>query len=160
MNIGLELLTGIDFAILLCKIELLLKCFILDTEKMRTNKQPKIIIHHALAEVSIKPCVKVNEEQLTKLITHALDAVLAKNHITSEQVHHDTATRHGDYYNTPGYNLKLYRARADLTQTALAELIDIRQHHLSEMEHNKRPIGKNMAKKIAQILNINYKELV
>ncbi len=45
------------------------------------------------------------------------------------------------------------RSREDLTQVALAELTGILpQRHLSEMEHGKRPIGKENAKKLAKAL--------
>ena len=46
---------------------------------------------------------------------------------------------------------------AEFTQARLAEKIGVKRHHISEMEHNKRPIGKNMAKRLAKALNTNYK---
>ena|SRR4030042_1503481 len=49
------------------------------------------------------------------------------------------------------------RYREGLTQIQLAELIGIPQRHISEMENGKRPIGKEMAKRIGKALNINYK---
>jgi plasmid maintenance system antidote protein VapI len=33
----------------------------------------------------------------------------------------------------------------------------IPQRHISEMENGKRPIGKEMAKKLGKALNISYK---
>jgi plasmid maintenance system antidote protein VapI len=48
----------------------------------------------------------------------------------------------------------------DLTQAMLAEQTGIRQHHLSEMEHNKRPLGKVNAKKLADILECDYRRLL
>jgi plasmid maintenance system antidote protein VapI len=44
-----------------------------------------------------------------------------------------------------------------MTQQVLAELLDIRQSHLSEMENSKRPIGKNMAKKLAKVFGCDYR---
>ena len=44
-----------------------------------------------------------------------------------------------------------------LTQTELAEKIGIKPHHISEMENSKRAIGKNMAKRLARVLNTGYK---
>lgn len=49
------------------------------------------------------------------------------------------------------------RYREGLTQTELAELTGIPQRHISEMEHGKRPIGKEMAKRLGKALNISYK---
>lgn len=49
------------------------------------------------------------------------------------------------------------RYREGLTQTRLAELTGIPQRHISEMENGKRPIGKEMAKRLGKVLNISYK---
>ncbi len=49
------------------------------------------------------------------------------------------------------------RYREGMTQTQLAELTGIPQRHISEMENGKRPIGKEMAKRLGKALNIGYK---
>jgi DNA-binding XRE family transcriptional regulator len=49
------------------------------------------------------------------------------------------------------------RYREGLTQMKLAEMIGIPQRHISEMENGKRPIGKEMAKRLGKALNISYK---
>jgi DNA-binding XRE family transcriptional regulator len=49
------------------------------------------------------------------------------------------------------------RNREGLTQMKLAELIGVPQRHISEMENAKRPIGRDMAKRIGKALNISYK---
>ena len=53
-----------------------------------------------------------------------------------------------------------YRQRAELTQGQLAEQIDIRQPHLSEMKNDKRVSGKANAKKLAAVLNCDYQKLL
>ncbi len=60
----------------------------------------------------------------------------------------------------PGNILRGLRTREDLTQAQLAEKIGIRPHHISEMEHGKRPIGRALAKKLATALNASYKLLL
>ncbi|MEZ6853113.1 helix-turn-helix domain-containing protein [Halodesulfovibrio aestuarii] len=45
------------------------------------------------------------------------------------------------------------RLREGLTQEKLATAIGYKKHHSSEMENNKRPIGKNMAQRLAEALN-------
>lgn len=60
----------------------------------------------------------------------------------------------------PGKILRGLRTREDLTQAQLAEKIGVRPHHVSEMEHGKRVIGKAMAKKLATVLNTSYKILL
>lgn len=60
----------------------------------------------------------------------------------------------------PALALRGLRYREEMTQKELAKKLGIRQHHLSEMEHAKRPIGKAMAKKIAAVLNANWRVLM
>jgi len=49
------------------------------------------------------------------------------------------------------------RHKEKLTQIQLAVMIGIPQRHISEMENGKRPIGKEMAKRLGEALNISYK---
>jgi len=56
-----------------------------------------------------------------------------------------------------GLMLKGARLKAQFTQKELAEKLGIHTHHISEMEHGKRTIGKSMARKLAQILEVDYK---
>lgn len=57
----------------------------------------------------------------------------------------------------PSVCLRGGRYREGLTQIQLAELTGIPQRHISEMENGKRPIGKEMAKRLGKALNISYK---
>jgi DNA-binding XRE family transcriptional regulator len=65
----------------------------------------------------------------------------------------------GEVY--PDFNpmiaLRGARKRENLTQKELASLIGISQTHISEMEHGKRPIGREMAKRFAKALNVDYR---
>lgn len=56
-----------------------------------------------------------------------------------------------------GLMLRGGRHKAGLTQKILAEKIGVKTHHISEMEHGKRPIGKKMAQKLAKIFNVDYR---
>ena len=56
----------------------------------------------------------------------------------------------------PGVTLAGARQKEGLTQVQLARLTGIPQRHLSEMEHGKRPIGKERAKKLAEVLKVDY----
>ena len=49
------------------------------------------------------------------------------------------------------------RKREGLTQKELAALLGVSQTHISEMEHGKRPIGKEMAKRLAKVLKADYR---
>jgi hypothetical protein len=59
--------------------------------------------------------------------------------------------------NVPGACLRSAREKQGITQKQLSELTEIPQRHISEMENNKRPIGKKNAKILAQALNVGYK---
>jgi DNA-binding XRE family transcriptional regulator len=110
-------------------------------------------------DVSIAPAVKVNATHLKRIIRSALDDYLDEARVPAALVHAEATARHGGAYRTPGYFLRRYRLRAALTQAALAARAEMRQHHLSEMEHNKRPIGKASARKLAKLLHCDYKKL-
>ena len=58
---------------------------------------------------------------------------------------------------TPGRLLRGARYREDLTQKQLADKVGIARRHISEMENNKRTIGKVMAKRLGEVLNVGYK---
>ncbi len=117
-------------------------------------------IHHDLGDVVLKPSGKVDRARLKKMIRSTLDQYLAEDRVSAKTLHEEAKQRHVDHYRTPGYYLHLYRQRAELTQAELADTTGIRQHHLSEMEHNKRVLGKANAKKLADILDCDYRKLL
>ena len=54
----------------------------------------------------------------------------------------------------PQVALRAYRTREGLTQKALSTRTGIPQHHISEMENGKRPIGKERARRLAEALGV------
>jgi DNA-binding XRE family transcriptional regulator len=56
-----------------------------------------------------------------------------------------------------GSAIRGLRLRQGLTQEQLAQLLGVKRPNLSEMENGKRPIGKNMAKRLAQVLKTDYR---
>lgn len=52
--------------------------------------------------------------------------------------------------------LKGYRIREGLTQATVGEILGIEQTNISKMELGKRPIGKNLAKKLAKLFKTDY----
>ena len=57
----------------------------------------------------------------------------------------------------PSAILRGSRNKEELTQVRLSEMTGIPRRHLSEMEHGKRTIGKETAKKLAKALNCDYR---
>ena len=60
-------------------------------------------------------------------------------------------------YTRPGACLQGARVKEGLSQVELAEKLRISQSNLSKMELGKRSIGKVMAKRLAAILNVDYR---
>jgi Plasmid maintenance system antidote protein len=56
-----------------------------------------------------------------------------------------------------GLMLRGSRHKESLTQQQLAKALGISQHHISEMENGKRPIGKEMAKRLAKFFKTDYR---
>ncbi len=56
-----------------------------------------------------------------------------------------------------GLVLKGCRSREGVTQKELADALHISQHHISEMENGKRPVGKEMAKRFAKFFKTDYR---
>ena len=60
----------------------------------------------------------------------------------------------------PALYLRGIRRREGLTQKQLAETTGMRQTHISEMEHGKRAISKQSAKKLAIALRTHWKHFL
>jgi len=60
-------------------------------------------------------------------------------------------------YTEVGAALRGARFKEDMTQKEVAEKLGILPHHISEMEHGKRPIGKAMAKRLAKLFHVDYR---
>ena len=60
----------------------------------------------------------------------------------------------------PGMVLAGARGKEGITQRELARRVSLPQRHISEMERGKRPIGKEMAKKLGKSLGIDYRALL
>jgi ribosome-binding protein aMBF1 (putative translation factor) len=53
--------------------------------------------------------------------------------------------------------LRGFRLREEMTQEELAEKIKIKQGDLSKMENGTRPIGKEIAKRLAKVFHTDYR---
>lgn len=56
-----------------------------------------------------------------------------------------------------GQMLRGSRFKEEISQTELAEAIGVKPHHISEMENGKRPIGKEMAHRLAKFFKVDYR---
>jgi len=64
-----------------------------------------------------------------------------------------------EFSGQPEYSVALRGARKKegLTQAELARATGISQGHISEMERGKREIGKERAKRLGEVLKVNYR---
>ena len=101
-------------------------------------------INHDLADVVVKPNGRVNQVRLKKIIRSALDQYLVEDRIPVEVIHDAAKERHGQYYQTTGYYVRLYRQRANLTQVRLAHCRTFfklrRRQHRSRSEIQEIPL--------------------
>lgn len=62
---------------------------------------------------------------------------------------------------TPGKVLRAYRTRENLTQEELGRRIGgVPRQHISGMESGSRPIGREMAKRFAEVLGFDYRKIL
>jgi ribosome-binding protein aMBF1 (putative translation factor) len=69
----------------------------------------------------------------------------------------DSAKKLIEKYSEAGAILRGARFKNDFTQKQLAEKLGVKPHHISEMEHGKRSIGKTMARRLAEVLDVDYR---
>lgn len=94
---------------------------------------------------------------------------LTKTHLTKERKSKQSPPKGKDIpwrvsakqeiekYTEIGAMVRAGRFKAGLTQRELAEKLDILPHHVSEMEHGKRPVSKKMAQKLGKVFNLDYR---
>lgn len=100
--------------------------------------------------------LRVHRQNVQKLkkFAQALESGEDRNYTVAEVF--------SEYENKPNpVALRAYRTREGLTQKKLSERTGIPQRHLSEMENNKRSLGKDRARKLAKALNLSdYRALL
>jgi len=77
----------------------------------------------------------------------------SKTHLSIDDVFGELIDEHGE----PGLLLKGLRHREGLSQIELAKILNISQTNLSAMENGRRPIGKELAKRIAANFEVDYR---
>ena len=61
---------------------------------------------------------------------------------------------------TPGAYMRIYRENHKLTQEQLGEKIGASKSFICDVEHDRRAISKEMAKKLAQVFNISVARFI
>ena len=113
----------------------------------RTKKRP--------TDEMVTLCLRVhrsNEERIKRFIT-SIEAERTSESSPWREVL--TELRPDD--SIPSAILRGSRVKEELTQVQLSEMTGIPRRHISEMEHGKRTIGRETARKLAQALNCDYR---
>jgi DNA-binding XRE family transcriptional regulator len=58
---------------------------------------------------------------------------------------------------TSGDLIRGARYREGLTQVNMAKLLGVSKSYLSDLEHDRRPVSKKMARDLGALLNVNWK---
>ena len=61
---------------------------------------------------------------------------------------------------TPGDHLRVTRTMREMKQTELAKKIGVAPRQISDMEKGRTPIGKKMAMRLGEALNMDYKHFL
>lgn len=61
---------------------------------------------------------------------------------------------------TPGGNLRFYRTLHHMTQTDLASRLSTTKQHISDMEHDRKPISKKTAKELSALFKISVNRFI
>jgi len=61
---------------------------------------------------------------------------------------------------TPGDHLRVTRTMREMKQTELAKKIGVESRQISDMEKGRAPIGKKMAIRLGEALNMDYKHFL
>jgi len=97
-----------------------------------------------------------NAERIRRYVSSIEPDNQGEGSITAEEFFHKHLGDRPEW----AVNLHGARTREGLTQLKLAELTDIPQRHISEMENGKRAIGKERARVLAKALNTDYRHFL
>jgi ribosome-binding protein aMBF1 (putative translation factor) len=103
-------------------------------------------------------CIKIPLDRLEQVRT-AIESMLALIEAEAEAAGEEKFTTFEELFPDfhVGNALRGARTREGLTQAQLAALIGAKPTHISAMEKGKRPIGKDMAKRLGKALRVGYK---
>jgi DNA-binding XRE family transcriptional regulator len=119
-------------------------------KKPRTNLGIKIQVGGSRARLFLVP--KDRAEGVVRLLQD-FEVEADEGAVPYREAVKDLIAKHSE----AGLALRGARTKAGLTQVELAKKTDIPQTHLSAMETGKRTIGKKLARRLGQVLKIDYR---
>jgi DNA-binding XRE family transcriptional regulator len=124
------------------------------TKKRHTKKIVLRVVCDMAKPAKIKAALKpfecvVNHEAAAK--PEAVETAAEREWMTPEEVFPGFGG---------GHSLRGARSREEVSQRQLARLTGVSVQNISAMEHGRRPIGKEMAKRLAAVLNTDWRLLL
>jgi DNA-binding XRE family transcriptional regulator len=124
------------------------------TKKPRTEKIILSVVCDKARLPKIKAALKpfecvIKHEVVAKL--EILDTATDREWMTPEEVFPGFGA---------GHSLRGARYREDVSQRQLSKLSGVSVQNISAMEHGRRPIGKEMAKRLGKVLNTDWRLLL
>lgn len=120
----------------------------------RTKKHPieaEQVFLGILCQQAILPEIKALLEERGCSIQQETSTKPEKEWLTTKEVFPDFHA---------GHALRGARYREDVSQRQLAKLTGVSVQNISAMENGRRPIGKDMAKRFAKVLNTDWRLLL
>ena len=106
------------------------------------------------------PMFEVKGEIPSQVLTYLRNAFGQNIEVTSEENESVNMTETSWYRSlsasvTPGETVKIYRENKGMTQTELGRRLGtFSRHKISDIEHNKRSISKDVAKRLSEIFDV------
>ena len=86
---------------------------------------------------------------------------LVREYQVEENVPADDVLREvHEKYGKTGSVIRGFRAREEMAQIELARKLGVTQGDLSKMENGKRPVGKEMARRLAKVFSTDYRVFI
>ncbi len=110
------------------------------------------------AEIIIKEARSKQIYRVSKEAAKSIAVLLKQNDVTENTVSSEDTFKHlHKKYGKAGSLIQGYRLKQEMSQKELAKKISVEQGDLSKMEHGKRPIGKDIAKRLAKVFGVDYR---
>lgn len=126
------------------------------TRARRTDALNKAVVTVSSSPSAKRSTFRVPRAALNRVLEFLHEITTSDGTVSADDVFRDLDEKYGK----SGAVLKGARLRLELTQKNLAEKTGIEQADLSKMENGKISIGRERAKRIAKVLNVDYRILL
>ncbi len=117
-------------------------------------------VHERTHHINLTICGE-GEEFVASLIRERYpDAEIYTEDDSSEEWRKTDLAREIKTKKTPGKLLKAYRERTGISIVELAKAVGTKYPNISAMENDRRAIGLSMAKKLGDVLEVDFKKFL